>query len=87
MLGEAADHVARAEKRINRLTTLAGLAGELFLAIALIFKNALEDDEERRHFDRFRQKLFGAFFDRLHRQVNRGVPGEDDDGHARINLP
>ena len=65
----------------------ARAAGRLLLPVALVLEQPLEDHGQGLQLDRLRQELLRALLDRLDREVDRAVRGEDDDGHRGVQLP
>src|ERR1051326_392037 len=58
---------------------------DLLLHELLVF-DGLEDDLQAREVHRLRHVILGADLERLHRRVDGGVAGEDDDGDVGIGL-
>ena len=56
LIRERADRGAGADKRIDRLTHLPRLAGQLFVVVALFLQQTLKNDEQRRELERLSQE-------------------------------
>src|ERR1043165_8404016 len=54
--------------------------------ISLFLQQTLEDNEQRRQFERLGQKLFGAFFNRTHGQIDRAVRRQHQQRSSRVDL-
>src|SRR5262249_21672868 len=86
LVGKRANRGAGTDERIDGLSGLARLAGELFMIVTLFLQESLKDDEERGKFERLGQKLLRSFLDRPDCQINRPVRGQHKQRNTRIDL-
>ena len=78
------DRGAFSEEGIDRLALLRGLAHRGDPPHATVLERTLDDHLQGRQLDGLGQELLGPLLDRLHREVDRAVRGEEDHGQRRV---
>ena len=63
---------------------LADLAPATLAAVAAGGRGPAIEHQQRGELDRLGEELLGALLDRVHREVDRAVGGQDDDGHVPV---
>ena len=81
---ELADGRALAEEGVDGLPRLRGLARQRDLPHAPVLEGALDDDEQGGQLHRLGEELLGSLLDRLHREIDGAVAGEEDHGQGGV---
>ena len=79
------DRGAVAEEGIHSPARVTHLLRRLFLLVALVLHASLDEQDKGGEICRLGKKVFGAQFDRVHRQVNGAVAGKNDDRDGGID--